>query len=208
MNPIVKAAEKRRSRYALKKEITMTEEEVRELIEGMIKTMPSQSNSQTARLVVLFGEEHDRFWDMTLKSLKENMSDPEKKFPKTKAKVDKGFKGAYGTILFYEDQEILDALEEKRPKYAKNVQPWSLQSAGMLQWAYWVAFAEEGIRASLQHYNELIEEEVREMYNVPSTWKMLAQMPFGIAYDEPEDKDVMPVEERVFYYPAEVSDGK
>ncbi len=199
MNSIVQAARKRRSRYGLKKEITMTREEVRKLIEDIIVTMPSQANSQTARLVVLFGEEHDRFWDKTLEVIKNTMSKPEN-FPKTEKKVKLGFKGAYGTILYFEDQTILEALEKKRPKYAFNVQPWSLQSAGMLQFAIWAALADEGIGASLQHYQELVEDWTKEEWNIPADWKLLAQMPFGIAYDELLPKDIMPVEQRVFYH--------
>ena len=190
MNSILSAIRKRRSRYALRKEITMSRAELKQLIENIIITMPSQSNSQTARLMILFGEEHDRFWDKTLEVIKSNMSKPEN-FPKSENKVKTGFKGGYATILFFEDQVILDALEKKRPKYAVNVQPWSLQSAGMLQFA---------IGASLQHYQELIEDWTKEEWNITKEWRLLAQMPIGIAYDELPEKYSMPVAERVFYH--------
>lgn len=199
MNSIVKAIRKRRSRYALKKEITLSREALKKLIEDIIVTMPSQSNSQTARLVILFGEAHDRFWDKTLEAIKNGMSKPEN-FPKSEKKVKTGFKAGYATILFFEDQTILKALEEKRPKYAFNVQPWSLQSAGMLQFAIWSALADEGIGASLQHYQELIEDWTKAEWDIPADWKLLAQMPLGIAYDELPEKYIMPVEERVFYH--------
>ena len=107
---------------------------------------------------------------------------------------------AYIGILFFEDQTILDALEKKRPKYAVNVQPWSLQSAGMLQFAIWSALADEGIGASLQHYQELIEDWTKEEWKIPKEWSLLAQMPVGIAYDELPEKYIMPVAERVFYH--------
>lgn len=199
MNSMLKAIRKRRSRYGLKKEITMSQAAVKELIEKIIVTMPSQSNSQTARLVILFGEEHDKFWNKTLDTIKNTMSKPEN-FPKTEHKVNTGFKAGYGTILFFEDQTVLDALKKKRPKYALNVQPWSLQSAGMLQFAIWAALAEEGIGASLQHYQELIEDWTKQEWAISQDWKLLAQMPFGIAYDELPDKFIMPVAERVFYH--------
>lgn len=198
MNSILKAIRKRRSRYGLKPEITLSRADLKELIENIIVTMPSQSNSQTARLVILFGEEHDKFWAKTLDTIKTTMSKPEN-FPKTEHKVKTGFKSGYGTILFFEDQAILEALEKKRPKYAPNVQPWSLQSAGMLQFAIWAALADEGIGASLQHYQELIEDWAKEEWTIPRDWKLLAQMPFGVAYDELPDKFIMPVAERVFY---------
>ncbi|NFV72581.1 nitroreductase, partial [Clostridium botulinum] len=36
-----------------------------------------------------------------------------------------------------------------------------------------------GFGASLQHYNELIEEDVKKEWNIPNNWKLIAQMPFG-----------------------------
>lgn len=56
---------------------------------------------------------------------------------------------------------------------------FSEHSAGMAQFAVWTALAEAGIGASLQHYNPLVEAEVTKQWNVPASWKLRAQMPFG-----------------------------
>jgi predicted oxidoreductase (fatty acid repression mutant protein) len=36
-----------------------------------------------------------------------------------------------------------------------------------------------GVGASLQHYNPLIDAGVAREWNVPASWKLRAQMPFG-----------------------------
>ena len=43
----------------------------------------------------------------------------------------------------------------------------------MLQSNVWAALAMEGVGASLQHYHNLIEDEVRTAFNVPDEWSTL-----------------------------------
>jgi len=81
---------------------------------------------------------------------------------------------------------------------------WSENSTGMLQFTIWTALANEGMGASLQHfgaYSEEIQANVLKEFNLPSTWKSTAMMPFGIATGEPgvasRPKTFVPVEERV-----------
>ena len=45
-----------------------------------------------------------------------------------------------------------------------------------------------------------IEDWTKEEWNIPKEWRLLAQMPIGIAYDELPEKYSMPVAERVFYH--------
>ena len=66
----------------------------------------------------------------------------------------------------------MDALIAAYPSYAENFYPWSEQAAGILAGNVWTALALEGLGASLQHYNALIEEAVREEWKVPATWKV------------------------------------
>jgi predicted oxidoreductase (fatty acid repression mutant protein) len=56
---------------------------------------------------------------------------------------------------------------------------WSEQASGMAQFAVWAALADAGIGASLQHYNPLIDAAVAARWDIPSSWKLRAQMPFG-----------------------------
>ncbi|MNI90586.1 hypothetical protein D3C73_1481250 [compost metagenome] len=67
----------------------------------------------------------------------------------------------------------------------------------MLQFAIWTALEMEGFGASLQHYNPLIDYEVKKEWNIPSTWKLVAQMPFGVPVEEPGSKEFNNINERV-----------
>lgn len=67
----------------------------------------------------------------------------------------------------------------------------------MLQYVIWTALEIEGLGANLQHYNPIIDDEVKQEWNVPSNWKLIAQMPFGKKVAEAGDKDFMPLEERI-----------
>jgi predicted oxidoreductase (fatty acid repression mutant protein) len=54
-----------------------------------------------------------------------------------------------------------------------------------------------GMGASLQHYNPIIDDEVRATWNLPEHWKMIAQMPFGIPLAEPGEKQYEDVSARI-----------
>ncbi|MFB0957806.1 MAG: nitroreductase family protein [Clostridiaceae bacterium] len=198
MNAILTGLKKRRSRYELKPDIPISDDQLAELIGNIFKTMPSPMNSQSSRAVLLFGEDHLKLWRITLEEMKKTAS--EAGYAKGLKKVETSFQSGYGTILFYEDGAIVRELEEKYPKYARNFPVWSAQTSGMHQIAVWSALADEGIGASLQHYNELIDERVRMEWNIPDQWKLYAQMPFGRAVDVPKEKDIKPLEERVIIH--------
>ena len=72
------------------------------------------------------------------------------------------FKSGYGTVLYFEDSEVVEGLQANFALYKDNFPTWSQQSSGMLQFAIWTALEIEGFGATLQHYNPLIDEEVRK----------------------------------------------
>ena len=78
---------------------------------------------------------------------------------------------------------------------------WSLQSNGMLEFAIWTALENEGLGASLQHYNPLIDDAVKKRWNLDDNWKLLAQMPFGSVTSPPGGKDFLPIEQRLIIPP-------
>lgn len=67
----------------------------------------------------------------------------------------------------------------------------------MHQFALWTMLADAGFGASLQHYNPLIDERVAKEFNIPTDWKMIAQMPFGVAAGQPDEKTFLPIDDRV-----------
>ncbi len=181
----ISLAKKRRTIYALGKNIDLQEDEVIELIKEAVKQAPSAFNSQSSRVLILLGNEHSRFWELTREQLRKIV--PAEKFQPTSEKID-SFSAAAGSVLFFEDQEVVKTLQGKFPSYADNFPVWSEQSSGIAQYAVWLALAEKGIGANLQHYNPLVDEDVRLTWDVPSSWRLRAQMTFGAIISPAGDK--------------------
>jgi len=53
------------------------------------------------------------------------------------------------------------------------------------------------VGASLQHYNPLIDDFVVNEWNLPRTWRLVAQMPFGSIENKADDKTYLSVDDRV-----------
>lgn len=166
----------RRTQYALGKNLPIAESEVDALIREAIRLAPSSFNSQSSRAVILFGAAHEKLWNITRETLRSMV--PADSFASTDAKMN-AFAAGAGTVLFYEDQDTIKELQQKYALYADNFPVFSEHSAGMAQFAVWTALAEAGIGASLQHYGPLIDAEVASTWELPTSWKLRAQMPFG-----------------------------
>ena len=173
----------RRSQYALGKNLPISESEVLEIIDNAVKYSPSAFNSQTAHAVVLLGDNHQKLWDITFEELGKFLPNGDAKTA-TKAKLD-GFAAAYGTILFFEDHDVVKGLQEQFPSYADNFPIWSEQSTGIASFAVWNALAEAGVGANIQHYNPIIDERVAKEWNIPANLVLRAQMPFGEIVGKP-----------------------
>ena len=97
------AAETRRSIYALNNTLPLSNEEVTKIIEHAVLHTPSAFNSQSARVVVLFGEEHAKVWHFVEEALRAIV--PAEQFEATAQKLNL-FKAGAATVLFFEDQDV------------------------------------------------------------------------------------------------------
>jgi len=167
---------KRRSQYALGKNLPLAQQQVVALIQEAVRQAPSAFHSQSSRAVILFGAHSDRLWGFVMDALRNIV--PAADFAPTEAKINSFAAGA-GTVLFYEDQNVIASMQQQFPLYAENFPVWSEMSGGMAQFAVWSALAEAGIGASLQHYNPLPDAAAAAEWNLPASWKLRAQMPFG-----------------------------
>ena len=70
-------------------------------------------------------------------------------------------------------------------------------ASAMHQFAIWTMLEDAGLGASLQHYNPLIDEEVRRTWNLPNSWMLIAEMPFGTPTAEPDEKEFQDLSERI-----------
>jgi len=104
------------------------------LIKEAIRQAPSSFNSQSSRAVLLFGAQSEKFWSLTKEALRAMV--PADQFASTEAKMD-GFAAGVGTVLFYEDQEVIKSLQQTYPLYADAFPGFSAHSAGMAQYAVW-----------------------------------------------------------------------
>ncbi|MBM7617223.1 putative oxidoreductase (fatty acid repression mutant protein) [Weissella uvarum] len=167
----------RRSVYALGRDVDMTDAQLEDLFKETIKETPSAFNSQTVRAVFAFGDQQDALWDMIIERMRQVVGDPEA-FKKTEAKLN-GFKKAYGTVLLYTDTDAVKELEENNPAYAQNFYDWSEQTIGISSYALWLAAREHNLGGNLQHYNPVIDEDIKAAYGIPDSWRLRAQFVFG-----------------------------
>ncbi|WP_145134627.1 nitroreductase family protein [Paenibacillus sp. Y412MC10] len=190
----IDALKNRRSIYGISKEQVISDEKIQEIVNDAVKYTPSSFNSQSTRVVVLLGEQHDKLWNVTENVLKAVV--PADSFAPTAEKM-AAFRAGYGTILFFEDYEVIEGLQASFPSYADNFPVWSQHTSAMHQLVIWTALEAEGLGASLQHYNPLIDQKVAAEWNIPASWKLIAQMPFGKPTVQPGEKEFKPLEDRV-----------
>lgn len=179
----IEAISHRRSHYNLENISPVATTHIIDTIDQILSVVPSPFNVQSARLVVLFDQQHIALWDIVEHELENRI--PSDIFNKTRQKLHRSFRSGFGTILIYEDEAALNQLRINYPDYAENVERWSEQSSGMLQFALWTALEDMGFGASLQHYNPIIDKNVNERWLIDKNWRLIAQMPFGLPKDTP-----------------------
>ncbi|MFD2114779.1 nitroreductase family protein [Paenibacillus yanchengensis] len=192
-NRYIEWMEKRRSTYALGKNLEQTEEILQYTIMEAIKHSPTAFNSQTSRAVILFNEHHNKLWNLVEEKLRSIV--PAENFARTEEKIE-SFRAGFASILFFEDQDVIQQYQDQFFQYAEQFPIWSEQATGIAQHSVWMALAQEKIGASLQHYNPLIDQNVKEVWGIPDYWKLTAQMPFGSIEAVPSEKEFMANEER------------
>ena len=172
------------------KNVDLEEEKIVSMIEEVAELVPDAFNMKSSKVGVLFGEEHNRLWDNIYEVF-------EGKVPREK--ID-SFKNGYGTVLYFVDGDIVENMQGQFEAYSENFPVWANQASGMLQISIWTGLRELGLGASLQHYNPVIDNMVKEMLDIPSSYNLLAQMPFGNIVGEVEDKEKEDISERVKIY--------
>ncbi|WP_333706710.1 nitroreductase family protein [Ottowia beijingensis] len=192
-NAFIDLITKRRTQYALGSDLPLSQAEVTALIQEAVRQAPSSFNSQSSRAVILFGAQSKRFWAIVMDELRKIV--PAENFAPTEGKINSFAAGA-GTVLFYEDQDVVAGLQKQFPLYADNFPVWSEHSTGIAQFAVWTALAEANIGASLQHYNPLPDAAAAAEWKLPASWKLRAQMPFGSHQGGFGDKPFMDDAER------------
>jgi len=183
------AVEHRRSIRALEDVAVVPDEEVISIVKSALNHTPTAFNGQETRVAILFGEHHKELWDDAEKIAKEkNIGD----FERTQQRI-RGFRSGHGTILFFQDREVIQTMQEKMPQLHNQLEEWAQQNQGMLQYVIWTGLESVGYAASLQHS----EVNIKPEWNIPQNWKLIAQMPFGKQGQAVIDKEIIPAEKKM-----------
>ena len=185
MTKIEESLAGRRSYYQLTKDMPVSAKEVTDMVEHLTELTPDAFN-MSARVVVALGDKSNQLWDAVYDAFDGKVA---------REKID-SFKAA-GTVLYFYDKSVVEGLQEKFALYAQNFPVWANQSNGMLQLAIWSGLRELGLGASLQHYNPVIDDAVRKLFNLPDDWVLVAEMPFGGIVAEPAVKEAENIADRV-----------
>ena len=181
----------RRSIYALNKILPVSENQIFNMVKDCVRFVPDAFNMQSQRVVIVVGENNDVFWN--------RVYDEMVKFTGgrfSRERID-SFTAAYGTILYFYDGAIIEETRRQYPLYAENFHDWVMQSNGMLQFGVWTGLRTLDIGANIQHYNPVIDDMVRDMFDLPESWTLVAQMPFGGIEKQPDAKPTEDTDIRV-----------
>jgi len=89
------AVKLRRSIVAVNKTSPITNERIVSIVQDAIKHAPSAFSVDSCRAVVLFGDEHEKLWDITLKHSKDTIPPPV--YATVEEKI-QGHRASYGTV--------------------------------------------------------------------------------------------------------------
>ncbi|KAF9558775.1 Nitroreductase [Agrocybe pediades] len=168
------AVKARRSFVAINKTSPIPDDRVISIIQDTIKHSPSAFNVQSCRALILFGAEHEKFWDLAAKKVKDTV--PEAVFAGLEPKI-KGHRDSYGSVLFFEDTEAVKKLPPQFQGVFSQYPEWYAHAQGMNQFVAWTALTAEGLGCSLQHYKP--NAEVLAEWKLPQSWVLHAQLVFG-----------------------------
>jgi predicted oxidoreductase (fatty acid repression mutant protein) len=103
----------RKSLYTLTGNSPIPDSKIQEIVEFAVLHAPSTYNVQSARAVLLLGEQHAKLWDLALKHMEPALEGS----PMQGHIVGRiaSHRASYGTVLWFEDQDALKALGEKSP---------------------------------------------------------------------------------------------
>ncbi|KAI8621277.1 nitroreductase [Chytriomyces sp. MP71] len=197
--PFQNAVLQRRSHRNIKRESTLSDAQLQDLVKFALTHSPSSYNTQTTRIVLLLKDAHEKFWETGKKGAAETQEGSHLENTLNRLTL---FQSGYGTILFFEDTQLV----ESKPDESKAI--WvemQAHGAGIIHYVLWTALAEAGMGASLQHFsNKLTLEYIKSEFQVPDTWRLVAQMPFGVVKDGVvlPVKTVMSMEERLKVFGA------
>ncbi|MDO4680752.1 MAG: nitroreductase family protein [Aerococcus sp.] len=182
----------RRSTYVMSANTSVSEDAIVSRLRENLQQVPTAYNAQTTRYVVLFGDANKKLWQHLYDVQKDVLqSDQWEQY----GPVIESYQNVLGTVVFFEDQDALEHIPGgSRETYKQN-------NAGNGQLVTWLTLTELGLGATLNHFNigyaQGFDSKVRELFNLPDTYEMTAQMPFGAIEQAPYPKETISTDEQV-----------
>ena len=186
--------EKRRSNYDLAANIELNKKDLINLLRKIIYYSPSPFNVQSSKIVLLNKKSHHLLWTTVVEEFlkKNNNGDL---LDSDKARIKREDK-AYGTILFYKDERVIEEFKEKLDAYEqKSLDSWCIEESAMLQMNIWNELRLRNIGAHIVHFDD-IDEEVSVAFDIDKNYKLVAMMVFGNIIQEAAVKPKKDIDKR------------
>ena len=186
--------EKRRSNYDLGNNLEISKKDLINLLRKIIYYAPSPFNVQSSKIVLLNKKSHHLLWTTVVEEFlkKNNNGDL---LDSDKARIKREDK-AYGTILFYKDEQIIENFKKDLEDYEKNnLDEWCTQESAMLQMNIWNELRLRNIGAHIVHFDD-IDEEVSVAFDIDKNYKLVAMMVFGNIIQEAAVKPKKDIDKR------------
>ncbi|XJS10755.1 nitroreductase family protein [Aerococcaceae bacterium WGS1372] len=184
----------RRSIYALGTNSDFSIDEIVASIRETQKDVPTAFNSQTSRLVIVTSEANTKLWNLILDVQKDVLDQATWDFM---SPIMEGAKLGMGTVLFFEDRDAVATM----PTQGQRTEAYKQNNSANAQYATWLALTEMNLGGSLQHfsvgYEQGFDKAIREMFNLPESYELIAQMPFGSIEQEISEKEYIDSEVQV-----------
>lgn len=177
----------RRSIYILNDQLPVSQAIVAGRIKEAISLSPTAFMMQDIHAVILTGDNHKKLWDKIVYNTLQKIV-PAEAFKRTEIKLNT-FSQATGTILLLRDLEAVEQMRKEYATYADEMDNWSWQDLGIAMVNIWNSLAEINVGANIQHYNPLIDDEVKAKWNIPANYQLVGQMVYGGIVSRPGDKE-------------------
>ena len=177
----------RRSIYILNDQLPVSQAIVAGRVKEVISLSPTAFMIQDIHAVILTGDNHKKLWDKIVHNTLQKIV-PAEAFKRTEIKLNT-FSQATGTILLLRDLEAVEQMKKEYATYADEMDNWSWQDLGIAMVNIWNSLAEINVGANIQHYNPLIDDEVKATWNIPANYQLVGQMVYGGIVSRPGDKE-------------------
>lgn len=179
MTTVLQSTKNRRTVYNLKPVLAdgVTQDEVTVIIQEIIRNTPTSFNMQNIRAAIFYGDSNKKLWSDVYDAVADL---PFAARPKSLRDT------SYGTIVFFEDKNVIAGLAEKFAAYKDMFPVWAAHSNGSAQIAIWKALSDLGFGATLQHFNTFVTKALGD--KVGKNYEVVAQLAFGVPTEKPLEK--------------------